>query len=144
MHDESVEVPASPHAVDAVHAALARLWTAAAALPRPPDEGARMRFDLAAVEIATNVIRHAYAGQAPGPLRLRLRATDDRVEALFEDVGAPYVEPERESHVPDAFDDLLDVPEGGFGLALVRSSVDSVDYERTAEGANRWSLVKLL
>ncbi len=87
-----------------------------------PEDVAAM-FVVAAVEVFTNIIRHA-PGLLPGaPVELIIH---DNTEALTLDIvhlGAAFVPPDG---IADT--DLSTFPEGGFGLTIIRSSCDSVDY----------------
>ncbi len=143
-----VRFPAEPSRLGDLHAALDRFWAALdRALPHPPDEQWRLQFATAAAEVATNVMRHAYpAGAAPGCIQLWLCAYPDLVEACFVDYGlvfTPLCGPKRGT-LSDDRDDLDSLPEGGYGLALVRAAVDELDYSRSDEGTNVWRLVKRL
>jgi serine/threonine-protein kinase RsbW len=150
LAEEAVVVPATAERLAALHGALARFWVAVqGAHPRPPDSAWRARFETAVAEIGANIVRHAYPpGTAPGRLRLRLRAYPDRVEARFNDRGVEFSgDPSqwgaaRAPGVAPGPPDLADVPEGGYGLALVLQAVDRLDYARLAGGENRWRLVK--
>lgn len=133
---------ATPQALDEVHACLGRFWSSLATrLPAALDEDWRLRFTTAVAEIAANIIRYAYAGQrAPGRFRLQLRASAGQVEARFTDWGVPFVP--TEASVVSPPNTATDPPVGGYGLALARAAVDSVDYWRTPEGVNCWLLRK--
>jgi len=94
-------------------------------------------LELVVSEACTNVIRHAYPEQEPGPLDLSISATDTEIHITIMDNGKgfdPYTVPE-----PD-FDSL---PEGGMGIFIIRSNVDSFDY-RHEEGTNILELAKKL
>ena len=124
-----------------MHAALARFWANAAAEGARPSEEWRARFETAVIEIAGNVLRHAYPpGHKPGGVKLRLRLYGDRAEALLTDHGIPFEEPPARSDPSER--DPLDLAEGGYGLAIARAALDRLDYSRRARGANRWRLVK--
>lgn len=126
-----------------MHAGLARFWSSALGKEFHPSDEWRARFDTAVMEIAGNILRHAYPpGHKPGNVKLRLRLYADRAEALLTDRGIPFEEPAVAS--PDADADPLDLPEGGYGLAIARAAVDRLEYSRRARGANRWQLVKKL
>ncbi len=130
-----------------MHEALERFWAATSrALAPPPGREWQLQFATAALEIANNIARHAYPGGGePGPLALRLRAYPDRIEARFTDRGVAYTPPAAAPLAPLGDDlDVLDIPEGGYGLALVRAAVDRLDHRRTPGGLNRWRLVKRL
>ena len=126
-----------------MHAALARFWSGAAARGLEPSAEWRARFDTAVIEIAGNILRHAYpAGHKPGNVKLRLRLYADRAEALLTDRGIPFEEPP--APAADAEVDPLELPEGGYGLSIARAALDRLEYTRRARGANRWQLVKKL
>ncbi len=145
---ETVELPASADGLAAVHAALDRFWTTLDRVkPHGPDPEWRARFATAVGEIAANIVRHAHpAGAPPGSLRLRLRGYATCVEAHFADRGLAYLgdlsTPPALPVAPGAAPDVLAVPEGGYGLALVLAAVDRMQYERTPTGENQWRLVK--
>lgn len=94
---------------------------------------------LAAHEVCTNIIDHAYGGE-PGQritARLTLEARPRRLVVELEDRGRPcdldaIGEP-----------DLSQPRESGYGMVLIRSLMDEVRYSRRA-GGNRWRLVKVL
>lgn len=146
LAEETIDTLATAADLAALHAGLARFWMAAEpVLTRPPDETWRLKFATAMAEIAANIIRHAYpAGTSPGPLQLRLRAYSDRVEACFTDYGIEFVAPSLARAVRALNDDPATLPEGGYGLTLIRALVDKLDYTRTAHGKNLWQLVKWL
>jgi anti-sigma regulatory factor (Ser/Thr protein kinase) len=75
-------------------------------------------------------------------LELRLRAWHDRLEARFTDRGIRYAPPPAPKS-PAVYDDgeVAALPEGGFGLALARSAVDMLDYDRHDDAENHWTLV---
>lgn len=144
--------PAQPALLETLHALLAEFWAELKALPLPVPDEQRNRFDTAIIEIAGNVIRYAYAQGNPGSLELSLHAHQGYVEAIFTDWGVRY-EPQDQSapaipSIPSIADLSADeeraiagLPEGGFGLALVRMTIDRLEYERTPEGQNRWILI---
>ena len=112
--DEAVAAPAIPESLVALHDLLARFWALVErAVPVPPADELRARFDTAAIEIGGNIIRHAYPPGADGALELRLRAWPDRLEACFSDRGIRY-DPPQSPQSPGAWDDTLveALPEG--------------------------------
>ena len=146
LAETAVCAPALPGGLEALHDALARFWGAVdAALARPPDSAHRLRLETAVMEVATNIIRHAHPpGAPPGAMHLRLRAHADRIEARFTDRGLAFRPSEPPPGPEDEPADPLEIPEGGYGLALVRATVDEVDYERSDEGTNVWRLITWL
>lgn len=142
---EAVELAPELSALPAVHAVLARLLATVVELGlAEADDPALHAFHTAAVEIATNIMRHAYPPPQPRrPFRLQLQLYAGRIEAHFADAGIEYV-PHAQSPALPVTDDVLDLPEGGFGLFLARQSLDELDYTRSESGINHWRLVKRL
>ncbi len=145
LAEERVVVPATPDHFAALHNALDRCWEATRrALAQPPEHARWLEFTTAVMEIANNIVRHAYPDNAvPAQLQLRLRVYADRIEARFTDRGIPFNAPAEPVSAPASDElDILGIPEGGYGLALARAAVDRLDYHRTPGGLNRWRLVK--
>jgi anti-sigma regulatory factor (Ser/Thr protein kinase) len=114
-----------------------------AAVPEPPSQAWRLAFATAVIEVATNIMRHAYPSQvADRGLSLHLRVYADQVVASLQDHGIPL--PAAPVAGPPPTGDTLDLAEGGYGLALARACVDVLDYSRTPDGTNCWRLVKRL
>jgi anti-sigma regulatory factor (Ser/Thr protein kinase) len=143
----SVGAHATPEALLVVHDLLARFWEAVAQANLPSPSGQRARFATAVVEIGGNIIRYAYPSGQAGGLELRLRAWPDRLEARFSDRGIRYEPPVVASLPPTlASGDAATapLPEGGFGLAIARATLDALDYDRSPDGENHWTLVSRL
>ena len=122
-----LQATAGPELLEPVHDLLARLWV------DEPGVGERDRvlFETAVAEVAANIAEHGAAGGA-ARVSLRLSSSPDRIQAVFEDDGAPV---ETGQDQPPAVD-----AERGRGLLLARAAVDRFSYER--DGAtNRWVLV---
>ncbi len=92
-----------------------------------------MLFELAVAEIAANIIEHS----RPDVMGLRLTVTAGGVSAEFTDRGRWCECCPRPAGLVD------DEAERGRGLALARTAVDEVHYERTGS-LNCWRLVKCL
>jgi len=139
--EQVVTGPAVPAQLDALHAALDRLWAEIEAMTDPqPSTEQRMAFATGVIEIASNILRHAYPSSASvGDIEIRLELHANRLEALLTDCGQPFTEPR-----PDSLVEPQDLPESGLGLALARRSLDTVEYERNASGRNQWRLTKYL
>ena len=71
-------------------------------------------------EACNNVILHAY-GDRSGPLVVRVTATHEGVDVLVRDHGS-------------GFEDLDTEPDGGLGLAVIRSLADRTELINGAEG----------
>jgi len=131
-----------------VHAVLARFWAAADWTLRPlPSEEWRHLFTTAVAEIATNIVRHAYPTRE-GTMQVVIRADNERVVATFTDRGVVFVMPDLSKRTQPIdcldVDDVLGLPEGGYGLAIAQAALDELTYRREPDGVNRWRLVKRL
>ena len=85
-------------------------------------------IDLAVTEAVSNVMRHAYGGDASQELAVEVtvRAGELVVEVI--DQGAT---PER---LPEEDPDLDDPGPGGYGLYLIRTVMDEVRWSRQPRG----------
>jgi serine/threonine-protein kinase RsbW len=119
--------------LDILHQSIDRLRRASG---RTADDLPLMLFETALGEIGGNVLTH---GRPPGtelPVDYTLRWEDGVVEAWLTDSGAPvheHLAREMPGHESEA----------GRGLAMARSLLDELGYERDG-GLNRWRLVKRL
>ena len=78
---------------------------------------------VAAIEVFTNVIRHTENLVPDAPLELLIENFASAIQLDFKYLGSqfdPPVDP------PDT--DFAEFPEGGFGLQIIRSASDSVEY----------------
>lgn len=120
-----LQATAGPELLEPVHDLLAHLWADEPGV----DERDRIRFEIAVAEVAANIAEH---GAGAARVSLRLSSSPDRIQAVFEDDGAPVEATPEQPPAGDA--------ERGRGLLLARSAVDRFSYER--DGAtNRWVLV---
>jgi serine/threonine-protein kinase RsbW len=86
----------------------------AEALQLPPDVVEDMR--LAVTEACTNVVRHAYDDDEPGPIDVVIRPNGDRLDLIVCDYGrGPGPSP--------------DLAGPGLGLPLIAALADSVELE---------------
>ena len=127
-----VDVAATVESIDVVQAAFDAWWTELG------DENPKTRFafEIAVVEIATNIVEHTHRAEGSSGRRFRLELTADatRVTAVFTDNGMP-------ADIDLSTVTMADVDEeSGRGLALALASLDSLDYTR-ADGRNIWTLV---
>ena len=125
--DHLLQATVGPGFLGPVHDLLTRLWA------DEPDVGQqdRVRFETAVAEVAANIAEHGAAAGAAHVI-LRLSSSPDRIQAVFEDDGAPVETGPGQSPAVDA--------ERGRGLLLARAAVDRLSYERHGT-TNRWVLV---
>ncbi|MFN8587751.1 MAG: ATP-binding protein [Candidatus Eisenbacteria bacterium] len=83
--------------------------------------------ELALVEAVNNVVRHAYHGRAGGLVEVVFVAEPDRISLEVADEGEPMA-PRPAPVIDFDPDDLQALPEGGMGLYLIHSVMDSVEY----------------
>lgn len=143
---DKLEIASYPRNLVLIHNGLDRFERAAMA---EKGEVVGLVFDAfrtAVIEIATNILRHAYPPGDPNvPLTFELFLFPQRIEAIFHDQGIAFTPPTAiASPALDEIDDILEVPEGNFGLFLALQALDHLDYSRTATGVNQWRLIKLL
>ena len=145
LAEVSITLPATAEHLAQVYATLARFWTALqASHPSPPDSTWRAYFDSAVGEIVANIARYAYAASSTGEMSIALRGFRDRVEAMLQDRGVPYTgTPPGEAQAAGDEVDVLDLPEGGWGLAITLAAVDELRYRREAD-VNFWRFMKRL
>ena len=92
------------------------------------------RVELAMVEAVNNVVRHAYHGEPGHTVEVTVTVDGDRLALEVADEGTPM--PPHGTPVLD-FDpaDLANLPEGGMGLYLIHSVMDTVEYQ-SRDGRN--------
>ena len=143
LAEENLIVPALVSHLQKFYEKLDRFWlNVEKTLGKRPCNRIQLSFTTAIVEIASNIIRHAYPIELPvGYLCLRLRLYDDYYEALLLDKGIMFTPPPIQPLVSSQVN-VWDLPESGFGLHIARSSVDKLDYSRHSDGTNQWQLIK--
>ncbi len=96
-------------------------------------------IQLAAHEVYTNIVRHAYSQQSQGRIEVTfiLQTSPRRFIANFQDNGLSF----NPAAVPKP--NLSQLQEGGFGLFIIRKLMDEVSYCSNS-GGNCWQLIKKL
>lgn len=122
--------------VGLVAAAIGAISKAAGASADLGDE-----IELLTVEALNNVVEHAYRGREQQPVRVAVEITDSEVRIEIADQGTP-MDPSilSDARWPDIDpDDILNLPEGGFGLALLRMRANELSYA----SAGGWNVLRL-
>ena len=104
-------------------------------LTLPEDQLAQL--ELIMVEAVNNVIEHAYEYQTGHSVNVRVECESDRqVRLVISDQGRSMPEELAECDGLDngGFPDPDDLPEGGWGMALIRALSDSCSYVRDHSG----------
>jgi anti-sigma regulatory factor (Ser/Thr protein kinase) len=135
-------IPATVEGMNLVHRALCQCLTTLGAT-RALEPNWRAEFTLAVAEVAANIIQYAYPpGTSQPQFTLTVWSESDRLKARLEDAGVRMVWPNGELPAAELPPDLFS--ERGRGLAIIRLATDRFEYQRTAEGKNRWLIEKRL
>ena len=106
------------------------------------DEDTFKTLNLAIEEWVANVINYAYPKGIRGHVELTAKVADDVLTLVIKDHGAPF-DPTQQTDVDvDAGLDARQI--GGLGIHLVKTIMDTMHYERSADGYNVLTLTKEL
>jgi serine/threonine-protein kinase RsbW len=95
--------------------------------------------DLAITEICSNVVRHGHPRDPDHTYDVVVKTLTDAVEIEVRDAGPAFAMDT--PRMPPVDVELMDLPEGGFGVALVAKTMD--EFERWREdGVNVTRMVK--
>ncbi|MEM7309597.1 MAG: anti-sigma factor antagonist [Planctomycetota bacterium] len=94
----------------------------------------RNMIQVAAVEAATNIVRHAYPNGVRGEYRVEYERTDSSIRLRFLDRGQPF---NPKDAPPPPLESLAD---GGYGVFLIHEIADEVTYEHAPAGVNQLTL----
>lgn len=103
-------------------------------------------FELAVVEVVTNVIEHAYQYQPGHKVDLIFQLTDNSAEVRIRDYGQALKKEVVERYTSDEVeiqkpgDSVAELPESGWGTSLVAKLCDEVRYEQV-DNSNVLTLV---
>lgn len=131
MAEHRLVFTSPPDDVNTVHEFLASVWSD----DETVTEEERMAFELALVELTSNVIEHAAAGEGVS-CQLRVGIESGELVARLSDTAEPGSVQLAGRSMPD------EMAEGGRGLALVQMLVDELGYARVGD-SNVWSVKKL-
>ncbi len=95
---------------------------------------------LALVEHVTNIIRHAYGEAAQGLIYGLLTVANDHVLIETVDRGEAVFDTLMLTRAVAVSNPLDHAREGGYGLAVIRTVMDVLHYERLTSGRNVWRL----
>ncbi len=100
------------------------------------DEIATSEVQLAATEAASNIMRHAYAGQPDRKIELSGQVRDDRVCIELSHEGEHYSAPEVDEPDVDA------TTRGGLGLFIMQEFLDEILHTEEQESRQTTTLIK--
>ena len=103
------------------------------------DENAKT-LNLALEEWVANVINYAYPKGMRGHVEVTADVSDDVLTLVIKDHGAVFDPTQHEEVDIDA--ELDERAIGGLGIHLIRTIMDTVEYQRTSDGYNRLVLTK--
>ena len=118
---------AGPGTLSEVQAALEAFWSLHDEVP----VGVRIEIEIAASEIAANIVEHC----CPAGLRMELHILLNEVQVEFTDTGAPVAVDLDAVCMPD------EMAERGRGMAMARAALRLLSYFRDEVG-NHWKLVQ--
>jgi sigma-B regulation protein RsbU (phosphoserine phosphatase) len=101
-----------------------------------PDEDVVDALELAASEVASNIMLHAYHGRTDQPIHLEAEARPGAVTVMLRHMGAGFESAGLEPPLPDG------KRESGFGTYMIFRSVDQARYYRDERSRSCVSLVK--
>ncbi len=98
-------------------------------MPSEPASGPRRsEIELAVTEAVSNVIRHAYKGDRSQQVIVEVSTGEDDLVVEVIDQGPPP------DGLPDNEPDLENPGSGGYGLYLMRTVMDEVEWTRQPRG----------
>mgnify|MGYP001555485320 CR=1 FL=1 len=98
-----------------------------------------LRMQLCVTEVVSNVIKHAYNNEKNHEIEVEFYMDTEKIVISIFDTGAPI-----EENILEETDDkasMSELREGGRGLFLIQTIMDSVDISRV-DNKNKWTLTK--
>lgn len=118
-----------------------------AILPARLAEAERNALEIALGEVLTNIVQHGFPGAVRAPIEVGWAEHPHAFVVEVRDTGCAIPRAKLEAAGPASFafdaGNIAALPEGGFGLALVKAAFDVVDY-RSEHGVNCMHLEKRL
>ncbi len=108
------------------------------ALTPPLQEDALDMLELAANEVAANIIRHGYRDGKVGEFEIMVLQEANGISIQFLDQGYPFQREDATLFNPET--DEIEDKEGGFGLFIIENIMDRVIYDQDENGNNRTQL----
>lgn len=107
-------------------------------------ERAGSDMELATCEALNNIIEHAYAQRDDQTIVVEWDRVAHGARVRVHDWGKPLPAGALEATLPDTDGvAVAGLPEGGFGIGLLKALTDEIAYSRNAEGRNTLVLVRL-
>ena len=131
MTPEPITIKSDPR-----HLAEVRAFVRAVAAEVSYDEETTFHLMLAVNEACTNIMRHAYGGDASQDIIISATVSPDAVEFRLRDYGRQADPACMKSR------DLNDVRPGGLGCFLIRQTFDEVDYNTNFPTGTELRLLK--
>ncbi len=103
----------------------------------------QIEYHLAMSEHVANIMRHAYGLHTQGRIYGLLSRHANRLVLETVDMGRPF-DPKAWPEKPRRYTRWQDLPEGGYGLPLIRAVMDEMHYERRNPAGNYWRLERKL
>ena len=100
-------------------------------------------LELAVSEALTNIIRHGYGMASDQPIAFEIHHRGTDLELILEDAAAVSFNPLEAPSPRLDVERIQDLPEGGWGVYLIRQAMDEITYVR-AGNRNRLRLCKRL
>lgn len=95
----------------------------------------KMAFEIALAEALNNIVEHAYAGNPDGWVDIALWRCPDETLVELRDAGAPLPDGPPNGNMPmvAGVTEPDELPEGGFGWAMIRVLTRNVQYFRAGD-----------
>lgn len=133
MYNIELTVPSDPKVLKVVRCTISHLCDFCGF-----EKESKNAIILAVDEAVSNVIRHTYEGKKDKRIEISCRILQDRFEVVLRDFGKKLDLDKIKSRA------LEDVRPGGLGVYLIKSTMDVVIYDNSAENGNQLTLAKYL